>query len=143
MTLSRLDAKRFLGELGVLKSKRPPRRYARLRKAMRRYDLDATEEPRETMVFLTLKDHELKWLEKLARRHGTSLHVEIHRAIETHVQSAGQPQVQLLNTFLHRLNSSIDWHNQLLTDAISKAMKFRARRPRQSRSTAGKHRTAR
>lgn len=140
MNLSRRDAKLFLEELGVLKSKRPPRRYARLRQAARRYRFDATEENPETTVFLTLRDHEIKWLERLARRHGTSLGVEIHRAIDTHLQSAGQPQVQLLNTFLHRLNSSIDWHNQLLTEAISKAMNIRARKPRRSRSAAGKQR---
>ncbi|MEW6330666.1 MAG: hypothetical protein AB1560_04310 [Pseudomonadota bacterium] len=94
-------------------------------------------------MFLPLKDYEIKWLKKLARRKGSNLEVEIHRAIDTHLQSAGQPQVQLLNTFLHRLNSSIDWHNQLLEKTIRKAMNIRARQPHRSRSTAGKHRTAR
>lgn len=140
MTLSRRDAKRFLEELGVLKSKRPARRYARLRKAARRYRFDATEETPDTTVFLALRDHEIKWLERLARRHGTSLGVEIHRAIDTHLQSAGHPQVQLLNTFLDRLNTSFNWHNKLLEEAIRKAMKIRVQRPRQPRSTAGRRR---
>lgn len=56
-----------------MKSKRPPRRYARLRQSARRFDFDATEEARETIVFLPLKDHEFKWLKKLARLHRTSL----------------------------------------------------------------------
>ena len=92
------------------------------------------------MVFVILKDDEIKWLERLARRHRISLEGEIHRAIDTHLQSAGQPQVQLLNTFLHRLNTSIDWHNQLLEKTIRQALNIRARRPRRPRSVAGRRR---
>lgn len=94
------------------------------------------------MVFVILTDHEIKRLQRLARRHRTSLEGEIQRAVTTHLQSAGQPRVRLLNTFLHRLNASIDRHNQRLEKTIRQAMNIRARRLRQPRSTAGKPGTA-
>lgn len=90
------------------------------------------------MVFVTLKDHELKGLRKLARRYDTTLDVEVHRAIDAHIRSDGQPYVRLLKDFLDRLNTSINWHNKLLEEALQKARKTRASfapKPRRPRST--------
>lgn len=101
--------------------------HARRLRAARRYRLDPTEKIPDTTVFLSLRDSEIKGLEKLAHRNGTTLGVELHRAIDAHLQSAGQPSIQLLNAFLARFNAALDRNNQALEKLLHKAMKTRTR----------------
>lgn len=107
------------------KPKRPSRSFARLRQAARRrFDFDATEEPRETIMFLPLQDHEFKGLEKLARHKGSSLAVEIHRAIDMHLQGGGQP-LQRVNELLVRFHASLERNSRLLKEELRKVRKMR------------------
>lgn len=116
---------------------------ARLHQAARRYRSGTTDALRKSMVSLSLSDYERKGLEKLVRRNSTTLGVELHRAIDTHIRSDGLPPVQLMNAFVARFNAALDRNNKALEKRLRKAMKTRAsspQKPRQPRSTAGRRR---
>lgn len=122
------------------KRKRKPKRNARLRKAARKHRAHPPSGPNKVIYSVPLEVFQLKELRRLARERGTTVAQELEHAIDGYLLELPPSDIQMLNTILERLHTTMDKNNRRLDETLREVGESNTRlgrlersRPRRSR----------
>jgi len=111
------------------------KRHARpRRKSARQSNPSPETEFRKSVLKVRLDAFQIAALKRLAKEHGTTLAQEFDNAIDGYLLGMNQDEIRLLNTYLDRLNKSMDQNIKALDAARRKTKKTRTHSTRKQRS---------